>query len=174
MLDYLRANLLVGARNPPTRAWPWWLGMTLVYAALAYLIGRSTGLLDHQTLTGATRLYLPLTLFVFPALLEEAFFRGVLIPNAIGGRGLKAIVGATLLSTVAFVLWHPFNALTINPGARELFLDPMFLLIVALLGLTCSLGYILSRSLWVPVLVHWLTVLVWVLWLGGRNLLLGV
>jgi predicted Abi (CAAX) family protease len=172
LLDYLRANLLAGGRVSPARAWPWWLGLTLVYAALAYAIGRSSGLLDHQPLTGPARIYLPLTLFVFPALLEEAFFRGVLIPNATRAHGWQAVAGATLLSTVAFVLWHPLNALSINPGARELFLDPAFLLIVSLLGVTCSLAYILSRSLWAPVLIHWLTVLVWVLWLGGRNLLL--
>ena len=39
--------------------------------------------------------------------------------------------------------------------------------------MVCSIGYILSRSLWVPVLIHWVTVVVWVSFLGGRNLLLA-
>lgn len=173
IVAYLRANLLAGARTPPSRAWPVWLALTAVFAALAYPLGRAAGLLEPAPLTGAARFYLPLTLFVFPALLEEAFFRGVLIPTLTRERGWRAIAGATLLSTIAFVLWHPVNALTINPGARALFLDPVFLLIVTLLGVTCSLAYIASRSLWVPVLIHWLTVLVWVLWLGGRNLVLA-
>ncbi|MCI5125432.1 MAG: CPBP family intramembrane metalloprotease, partial [Candidatus Electrothrix sp. AR5] len=46
-----------------------------------------------------------------------------------------------------------------------------FLVIVFCLGIVCSLAYILSRSLWVPIIIHWLTVVIWVLFLGGRNLL---
>ena len=46
------------------------------------------------------------------------------------------------------------------------------LLIVALLGITCSVSYVLSRSLWTPIIIHWLTVVVWVIFLGGRNKLL--
>jgi len=78
----------------------------------------------------------------------------------------------TLLSATLFTLWHPLNALTINPGAEALFCNPGFLLIVFCLGGVCSLSYIASRSLWVPIIIHWLTVVVWVLFLGGRNLLL--
>lgn len=174
MLGYVRRNLLTGLRTSPLRALPAWLGLALAYAASAYLIGTLAGLLQPQNLTGPARFYLPVTLLLFPALPEEAVFRGLLIPNATGQRGPRAIAISTLLSSLAFVLWHPLNALTVNPGARQLFLDPAFLLIVFLLGVTCSLAYVLSRSLWAPVLIHWLTVLVWVLWLGGRNLLLEV
>ncbi|MCI5137318.1 MAG: CPBP family intramembrane metalloprotease [Candidatus Electrothrix sp. AR1] len=78
----------------------------------------------------------------------------------------------TLLSATLFTLWHPLNALTVNPGAQVLFCDPYFLVIVFCLGIVCSLSYILSQSLWVPIIIHWLTVVFWVLFLGGRNLLL--
>jgi len=70
------------------------------------------------------------------------------------------------------VVWHPLNALTFNTAANPLFLDPAFLIIVTLLGLTCGYSYALSRSLWVPIIIHWATVTVWVLFLGGRNLVL--
>ncbi|MCW5214835.1 CPBP family intramembrane metalloprotease, partial [Desulfobulbus sp. US5] len=83
-----------------------------------------------------------------------------------------AILFSTLLSAILFTLWHPLNALTVNPGAQALFCDPYFLVIVFCLGIVCSLTYILSRSLWVPIIIHWLTVVVWVIFLGGRNLLL--
>jgi predicted Abi (CAAX) family protease len=75
-------------------------------------------------------------------------------------------------STLLFVAWHPLNALTINPSAPALFLDPAFLLISAALGITCGYSYVVSKSLWVPVLIHWATVVVWVFFLGGRNLVL--
>lgn len=116
---------------------------------------------------------LPFSLFIFPAFLEEAFFRGILIPNKIKEKGGKAVLAATLFSAAAFTLWHPLNALTVNPGAQELFLNPHFLFIVFCLGVSCSLSYIFTQSLWMPILIHWLTVLIWVLFLGGRNLVLS-
>lgn len=78
------------------------------------------------------------------------------------------------LSTLAFVAWHPLNALTVNRSALPIFLDPAFLLIFAGLGAVCGYGYVVSRSIWVPVLIHWATVVVWVLLLGGRNLVLDL
>lgn len=115
---------------------------------------------------------LPFSLFVYPSLLEEAFFRGVLIPNNVGTQSKSRIVVYIAVSTTTFVLWHPANALTINTTAAALFLNPAFLLIVTLLGITCSVSYVLSRSLWTPIIIHWLTVVVWVIFLGGRNKLL--
>ena len=76
-----------------------------------------------------------------------------------------------LLSTFLFVIWHPINAL-VNPVSAIFFYNPYFLAIVAFLGITCGTSYIYSRSLWVPILIHWITVLFWVFLLGGRNLIL--
>jgi predicted Abi (CAAX) family protease len=143
-----------------------------VFAILAAAIGFGTGLLEVQWLDSPMALLLPITLFVFPSLLEEAFFRGVLIPRNVLDSGVARAAGAVAMSTVAFVVWHPINALAFNQAAIPLFLDPWFLLIVAALGITCGWGYVLSRSLWIPVLLHWMAVVVWVLFLGGRNLVL--
>ena len=79
-----------------------------------------------------------------------------------------------LLSTLAFVAWHPLNALLLNHSAIPLFLNPWFLVITAALGITCGYGYVVSRSIWVPVIIHWTTVCAWVLLLGGRNLVLEI
>jgi predicted Abi (CAAX) family protease len=46
---------------------------------------------------------------------------------------------------------------------RTLLADPRFLVQVTLLGLACSLAYLVSGSIWPPVLIHWLTVVVWLL-----------
>lgn len=101
---------------------------------------------------------LPFSLFIFPSLLEEAFFRGVLIPNNAKEKGKQFIAFITLVSVFLFVLWHPLNTLTVNLGAREIFLNTSFLFILFCLGLVCSLSYIYSKSLWVPVIIHWFTV----------------
>jgi predicted Abi (CAAX) family protease len=169
---YLKNNLIGGFKTSPLTELRLSALVFAVYVALALPIGFGSGLLAAKLAAGKLFLFLPFTLLVFPSLLEEVFFRGLLIPRNTRDRGGRQVLFYSLLSTVLFVAWHPLNALTINPGAREIFLNPWFLVITFFLGLSCSLGYIYSRSLWVPVLMHWWTVLVWVLVLGGRNLLL--
>jgi predicted Abi (CAAX) family protease len=170
--EYVKTNLVEGFRTSPLRAPFRAWALVPFYAAISLAVGFSSGLLRLELISAKLAPLLLFTLFIFPSLLEEAFFRGVLIPrNTLehgATRSILAIGGSTLL----FVAWHPVNALTINPSAPALFLDPAFLLISAALGITCGYGYVVSKSLWVPVLIHWATVVVWVFFLGGRNLIL--
>lgn len=172
MTSYLRDNLVQGLRTSPFRAPLKAWALVPVLAVLAAVIGFGAGLLKVEWLDSPLAPLLPITLFVFPSLLEEAFFRGVLIPRNVLDSGAARAAVAVAVSTVVFVAWHPVNALAFNHAAIPLFLGPWFLLIVAALGVTCGWGYVLSRSLWVPVLIHWVAVVVWVFFLGGRNLLL--
>lgn len=103
---------------------------------------------------------------------EEIIFRGLLVPRNVFDRGVKAVAGYTVFSTAVYVGWHPVYAIFINPKAAVFFLDPRFLAIAALLGVTCSIGYAVSKSLWVAILTHWATVMVWVFLFAGRNLVL--
>jgi predicted Abi (CAAX) family protease len=173
ILNYLKYNLLGGLTTFPSRGIAISLMFFLIYVLMVIPIGFGSGVIKPRLAEWTAFLYMPFTLLVFPVLLEEAFFRGILIPRNTSDGGRWRIALTALLSATLFVVWHPLNALTLNPGAAEFFLDPWFLLITFLLGLACSLGYIYTRSLWTPMLMHWLTVLVWVLFLGGRNLLLG-
>jgi predicted Abi (CAAX) family protease len=173
MIDYLRQNLWKGIRASPfhgtLKAW----ALVPLLAMIAAAAGIPTGLFKFQLLRSEVAPLLPFTLFIFPSLLEEIVFRGVLIPRDILETGGTArSTGIILLSTTAFVLWHPLNALAFNHSAIPLFTDPWFLVIVTALGITCSYGYIRSKSIWVPVFIHWTTVTIWVLFLGGRNLVL--
>lgn len=172
MMDYLRKNPGQGFRTSPFRAPLKAWALVPVFAVVAAAIGFSTGLLNVAPMASKTALLLPATLFVFPSLLEEAFFRGVLIPRNILDSGTASAAKAVAISTLIFVAWHPLNALAFNHSAIPLFLDPWFLLIVCALGITCGYGYVVSRSVWVPTIIHWATVTVWVLLLGGRNLVL--
>jgi len=113
-----------------------------------------------------------LILFIFPSFLEESFFRGLLIPVETVKKGRSAVIQYTIFSSLIFTLWHPFNAFLFNPGAKALFYDPFFLIIVFILGVFCSLSYIFSRSLWPAVIIHWVVVVVWLGFLDGRNLIL--
>jgi len=172
MLEYLKTNLVQGFRASPLRAPLKAWALVPLHAAFALVIGLGSGLFRFELISAKLMPLLLITLFVFPSLLEEAFFRGVLIPRNISERGAARSILAIAWSTLLFVAWHPVNALTINPSAPALFFDPAFLLMSAALGITCGYSYVVSKSLWVPVLIHWATVVVWVFFLGGRNLVL--
>lgn len=174
MMDYLRNNLGQSLRTSPFRAPLKAWALVPVFIMVSVSVGFTVGLLNVDPLTSNMAPLLPIILFVFPSLLEEAFFRGILIPRNIVDAGAARATGAVAISTLLFVAWHPFNALAFNHSAIPLFLDPWFLIIVCALGITCGYSYVVSRSIWVPVLIHWATVTVWVLILGGRNLVLAL
>lgn len=174
MKKYLCENLLKSFRvspfNVPVKAW---LPVPL-FMILAMSIGFGSGLFQVKLISSEIAPILPFTLFFFPSFLEEIFFRGVLIPREVMKMGKKHAVKAVIISTTAFVVWHPLNALLFNKSAVALFLDPAFLFIVAALGITCGYSYVISQSIWVPIIIHWATVTVWVFFLGGRNLILDL
>jgi len=144
----------------------------LLFSIIAIWYGMASGIFTFGIIHSKLIYILPFTLFIFPSLLEETFFRAVLIPNDTKDKGALKIIFYLSISTLLFVLWHPLNALTINPSAQDYFLDGRFLFIATLLGLVCGYTYIYSRSIWIPIAIHWLTVVVWVFFLGGRNLIL--
>ncbi len=148
------------------------IGMTLVYSMLALAIGFASDLYKVQLLDVSKFWFLPITLLLFPSIPEELFFRGLLIPRNAAELPWQRSAAYVVFSAFAFTLWHPLNALTVNPTAQPFFCNVYFLIICFLLGLTCGASYLASRSIWVPVIIHWLTVIVWVFALGGRNLVL--
>ena len=69
-----------------------------------------------------------------PALTEELFFRVLLLPHATENASPAALWFWGLGGLVAFIVYHPLNALTFFPVAHETFLHPIFLFLSALLG----------------------------------------
>ena len=113
---------------------------------------------------------LPLLLLVTPSFVEEPFFRACLLPHP-RERATRAKVACSAgVALAAFVLWHPLNGL-IKPSVMPLFANPLFLTLAALLGAACTLCYLTSGSIWPAVLIHWATVTIWSLFLGGGTLL---
>lgn len=168
----LLSDLWTAIRTRPGRNFQSCIVIVALYGLAALAIGFASGIYSIQLLDLKKYWFLPVTLFLFPSIPEEFFFRGLLIPRDASELPWQRSVSYVVFSAFAFTIWHPLNALTINPTAQSFFLDPAFLVIVFLLGLACGLSYVLSRSIWVPVLIHWLTVVVWVVSLGGRNLVL--
>ncbi|MHC4631059.1 MAG: CPBP family glutamic-type intramembrane protease [Planctomycetota bacterium] len=132
MISYLKDNLLQGLKISPFKApLKKFLILVLIYVFVVLAIGFYSGLFSVKVIDYPMSILLPFSLFIFPSLLEEVFFRGVLIPNNAINHGEKRIVTYIVVSTTAFALWHPLNALTINRTAATVFLNPSFLLIVA-------------------------------------------
>jgi predicted Abi (CAAX) family protease len=143
----------------------WSLAILIGYGLLAFPLARRSGLLPRRWHWAPWPQLLPraLGLFFFPALQEELLFRALLLPSALEGVSPLALVPWVALSVGLFVAWHPLLAGTRLDPLRTLLQDPRFLVQVTLLGLACSLAFLVSGSIWPPVLIHWLTVVVWLL-----------
>lgn len=149
--------------------------MLAVYgvAATAIYLNAGLGRWSPQFTPIERTLALSLGFFVVPSLCEELLWRWLLIPPGVlgkaSGKSLLAVVATSLVFTAA----HPLAGVYIVPHARDVFTNPAFLLIVFLLGLTCGSMYVVSKSIWPPVLTHWITVLAWKFLFGGPFVLLG-
>jgi uncharacterized protein len=168
------SDLRRGLMTAPTRSLGACLMATLVYALMAFGVGRLCGFLTWEPIDVRMAWPLLIAMVLFPVLPEEVFFRGLLIPNALMTRKPTVIVSTLLGSSLLFTLWHPLNAALFNPAARVFFYNPAFLLVVFLLGLTCSYCYALSKSLWMPIWIHWMTIALWVFLFGGHSLTQGI
>jgi len=148
----------------------------LIYIAVALPVGFCSGFFTIEVLktTNWVMIALPISLFFVPSLFEEIFFRGFLLPHKERKVSIKPLVLYSFFSIAVFIAWHPINAMTINPLAYPMFTNPVFLCLAALLAIACTITYLKTGSLWVPVAIHWLTVVAWVFFLGGRNFLLDI
>lgn len=128
------------------------LGLVCLFALVAALFGRH--LVDLSQMPAfADVVRIAAIAFVIPALAEEVVFRGLVIR--------RWTLWYAIASVTLYVVWHPIEALTFFPSARPVFFDPVFLLLVTLLGVLCTTAYFRSRSIWPSVIIHWLAVVAW-------------
>jgi len=148
----------------------------IIYIAVALPIGFCSGFFTIGVLKTNiwVTIVLPVSLLFVPSLFEEIFFRGLLLPHKERKISAKSMLLYSLFSITAFIAWHPVNAMTINPLAYSMFTNPVFLSLAALLAIACTITYLKTGSLWVPIAIHWLTVVAWVFLLGGRNCFLDI
>ena len=104
---------------------------------------------------------------VHPAFVEELIFRVLLLPRETASIRRGRLIAAAVVALALYVASHPLNAILFRPGLRSLFESPAYLSLAALLGATCTAAYWISRSIWPPVLIHWLTVIAWLYLFGG-------
>jgi predicted Abi (CAAX) family protease len=158
----------------PSRGdWTLGAGLYVMFLVGAVPIGIVSGLLHPSLppLSAGGALVTALTILLHPAFSEELVFRVLLLP-----RRLETVSRSRLYITIAIALFlyvvaHPLNAYFFWPAAMPIFGNPFYLAMTTLLGLTCITAYLMSGSIWLPALIHWLTVTLWLLLLGGQALL---
>ena len=155
---------------PDARGWLRCLLAFMAYAAIALVLGLRTGTLRLEVYTGdpaGLARFAAIALLV-PCLSEELIFRAALLPDPRQPASVRYRLVRAALALALFVVWHPINGLFLKTDARQVFLDPGFLMLATLLGCCCTAVYMLGRSIWPATLVHWITVVGWKAFLGGR------
>lgn len=159
--------------RPTGEQWRFCGVLYLLFLVGAVPIGIVSGLL-HPSLPpvgwgGA--LLVAATVLVHPAFTEELVFRVLLLPRRLEGITRARLYATVIIALFLYVIAHPLNAYFLWPAAWHVFSNPFYLALATLLGLTCTTAYFVSGSIWPPVLIHWLTVTIWLLLLGGQALL---
>ena len=158
---------------PGRRTWGRCALAYLIFLIVAIPLGLLTGLLHPSApaIPAVQILTTALVLFVHPAFVEEFIFRVLLLPRDVMTVSRGRLVVLVVVSLSLYVASHPLNAILFRPQARAVFESPAYLALATLLGATCTAAYFLSRSIWPSVVIHWLTVVVWLFALGGQALL---
>ena len=148
----------------------------LIYMVVSLPVGFCSGFFTIQILKTNmwVMIALPIFLFFIPSLFEEIVFRGFLLPHKERKVPTIHLLFYAVFSIALFIAWHPLNAMTINHPAFSMFTNPVFLSLAALMAIACTITYLKTGSLWVPIAIHWLTVVVWVFFLSGRNFVLDI
>jgi predicted Abi (CAAX) family protease len=152
----------------PSKAdWLRALGLLILFALVALPTGYALGFLRFDPVKSwRTAAGVLATTLLFPALAEEFLFRALLPHPSERASSATKWLWVTL-SLAAFVIAHPLRAIGRCGPGRRILAHPVFLLLAALLGLTCTLAYLGSGSLWPPAAIHWFVVAVWVTLMGG-------
>ncbi|CAN1209391.1 type II CAAX prenyl endopeptidase Rce1 family protein [Tumidithrix helvetica PCC 7403] len=157
--------------------WLLTLGILTIYGAIALPIGFYTKFIHWDiayliSLNWLRRAGFALKVFLVPGISEEVLFRIWLLPHPTEGVSLSVWLTWAAFSLIAFVVYHPFEAVTYFRAGNPTFFHPVFLSLAALLGVACTVVYKLTGSLWAIAFVHWAIVFVWLLFLGGASALM--
>ena len=160
---------------PTIQAWLIATALLLILTLFCLPIGLWCNFLKINQLRSSKRIIFSIITgsLLFPAISEELFFRVLLLPHPQENVTIATACFWASISLIFFIIYHPLNAVTFFPTGRKTFFHPIFLLLAAVLGIVCSIVYLQSGSLWLPVIIHWLVVVVWLVFLGGYKQLHG-
>ncbi|MBE9117561.1 CPBP family intramembrane metalloprotease [Lusitaniella coriacea LEGE 07157] len=169
LLKLLRDRAILGVTTLPTRTdWLRAILLLSIYTLIALPLGLGSKFLHLEPqISWQLTIKTITTALIAPAILEELFFRVLILPHPSENRNIYTVIFFAIVSLLLFIVYHPLNAITFFPDARTAFFNPIFLIFATLLGIICTVSYLYSGSLVIPVILHWLIVIVWLLFLGG-------
>ncbi|MBD2103936.1 type II CAAX prenyl endopeptidase Rce1 family protein [Leptolyngbya sp. FACHB-261] len=141
----------------------------LVLIALLLFIGFKSNFLRIQIINETWKEVVKIAAFSFvmPALSEEILFRVLLLPHPFENPSMKTKMLWIIIGIIIFIVYHPIQGMTWNPSGYYVFVQPIFLVLAALLGVICTIAYLGTGSIWLPSVIHWLAVVIWLVLLGG-------
>ena len=171
LTDIVIQRVILGFSTLPTvNDWLNTIVLLFVYAVIALPIGLGLNFLQLDLqFERKTVIKVVISSLIAPAILEEFLFRVILLPQPLENRDFVTVVIWSAIALLLFIVYHPLNALSFFPVGRETFFNSIFLFLAALLGVICTIAYLQSASIWCPVVIHWLIVIIWLLCLGGLN-----
>jgi predicted Abi (CAAX) family protease len=157
-------RFMLATRTVPTcRDWVIAIALLLGYGLIYLPIGFGSGFLKLSVqMNWGMIVMVLLRALLTPALFEELVFRVLLIPHKTEILSTPIRWWLTVFSWIAFIVYHP-----LNPLGEAFFSEPIFLTGAGLLGTICTVSYLQCGSYWLPVFMHWLLVVIWLLVLGG-------
>ncbi|MEH2075050.1 MAG: CPBP family glutamic-type intramembrane protease [Nostoc sp.] len=168
-LSVILNRVLASLAIPTRQDWLVLVLLLIVYSIIAIPYGWKFGFLQINIWSAnwIDKCLLRLRCLFTPAIIEELFFRVILLPYPSEiTNWLKWSLWA-VVSLVLFILYHPLNAKLFFKAASPTFFNHVFLTLTSLLGIICTVAYTLTGSLWVIVLIHWVVVVVWLIVFGG-------
>ncbi|MEH1924285.1 CPBP family glutamic-type intramembrane protease [Nostoc sp.] len=168
-LSIILNRVLASLAVPTIQDWLVIVVMLIIYSIIALPYGWKFGFLNIQIWSASwiDKCLLILRCLFLPAILEELFFRVFLLPHPSEITNWFRWGLWVIVSLLLFILYHPLNAKIFFKAGIPTFYDPAFLVLAAFLGIICTAAYILTGSLFVIVLIHWVVVVVWLILFGG-------
>mmetsp|Transcript_18770 Transcript_18770/g.46597 ORF Transcript_18770/g.46597 Transcript_18770/m.46597 type:complete len:215 (-) Transcript_18770:73-717(-) len=118
----------------------------------------------------------PMAAFLFPSLVEEVLWRGILIaphPSLASNAFSAQLLRRSAIVLMAHVSLHPVAGYTCWPRGRKVFTDWRFLVSATIVLGGATLSYLISGgSVWAAALTHGLAVALWRDFFGGEALLM--
>ena len=172
--DLLYNRIVSGLLNfPDLTSWLFAFFLLFVVASICLPIGFKAGFLKNttQVFPITKKINIAATSFFFPSLAEETFFRVIMLPSISENLSINFLLIWAFISLIAYVLFHPLNSITFYKKSLPIFTNPIFLLLTSILGIACTISYFQSASVWTGVFIHWIVVIVWLIFLDGYMML---
>lgn len=176
MLETLRQRLFLASSTlPDAEGWLFTFGLFALFALATFSILRISKLFtfSFSKLPPNYLLLLGIIAVFTPSLPEETLYRVLLLPHPTEFSPAERPLLMSSVSLFLYIFAHPLLAFAIWPWSRHIFYRPAFLLIVALLGIACTLAYLRTGSVWAPTFIHWATIVGWKLFFGGPDFNFG-